>query len=74
MLNSAHIRQPRSSRSLGCALHNLDALYQRTVDFVPHLHAHAGELAAQQDCSVNTAAADVDAYACERVAGALAHK
>jgi hypothetical protein len=74
MLNSAHIRQPRSSRPLGCALHNLDALYQRTVDFVPHLHAHAGKLAAQQNGGVDAAAPDVDTDAREGIAGALAYE
>jgi hypothetical protein len=74
MLNSAHIRQPRSPRPLRRALHNLDALYQRTVDFVPHFYAHASELASQKDGSVDAAAPDVDAYAGEGVAGSLANE
>ena len=74
MLDCAHVRQSRTSRPLRRALHNLDALHQRTVDLVPHLHAHAGELAAQQDRRVDAAAPDVDAHAGEGVAGALAHE
>lgn len=74
MLNSTHIRQPRTSRPLRCALHNLDTLYQGTVHFVPHLHAHARELSAQKDRGVHAPAPDVDAYAGEGVAGALADK
>jgi hypothetical protein len=72
MLNSTHIRQSRSSRPLRRALHNLNALHKRTVDLIPHLHAHACQLATEQDCGVDSATPDVDAYAGEGVASALA--
>jgi hypothetical protein len=74
MFDKAHVCQARTSRPLRRALHDLDALHQRTVHLVPHLHAHARELPAEQDRRVDAAAPDVDADACEGVAGALPHK
>ena len=74
VLDSPHVRQPGASCPLGRPLHNLYAFYQWAVDLVPHLHADTGKLAAQEDSSVGTATADVDAYASEGIAGALAHK
>tara|TARA_R110002003_G_scaffold534_6_gene20247 strand:+ start:26987 stop:27352 length:366 start_codon:yes stop_codon:yes gene_type:complete len=74
MFDGAHIRQPRSSRPLRRALHNLDALDHRTVDLVPHLHTHARQLPAQKNRRVHAAPPDVDADAGERIAGALAHE
>lgn len=74
MLHRPHIRQSRSPRALSSTLHNLDALDERTVHFIPHLDADAGQLAAQQDRGVDSAPPDVDAYAGEGIAGALAHE
>lgn len=74
MLHSAHIRQPRTARALSRPLNNFYALDERAVHFVPHFHAHAGELAAEQDCGVDASAADVDAYAGEGVACAEPHE
>lgn len=74
MLGLAHVCQSRSSRSLLPSLHNLDSLYIRTVDLIPHLHSDSGQLIAEQNATIDTSATDVDAYSCERVTGLETHE
>lgn len=74
MLHSPHVRQTRTSRPLRCALHNFYTLDQRTVDLVPHLDTHAGQLATQKDGGIDAAPPYVDAYAGKWVASTLSHE
>ncbi len=74
MLDMPHIREPRPARALGRTLHHLNPLDERRVHFIPHLDTHARQLAAQENRSVHSTPPDVDAYAGEWIAGALAHK
>lgn len=71
MLHSPHVRQPRPSDLPSRALYHLNGFHQRTVDFVPHFNTHAGQLAAEEDRSVDAAPPDVDAHAGEGITGSL---
>lgn len=74
MLRLAHVRQSCSSRALLLPLHNLNSLNVRTVDFIPHFHAHSRKLVSEENGRLDTSAADVDAYSSKRVARLQSHE
>lgn len=74
MLLLPQIRESRPPRPLLLPLHHLYALHIRAVDLIPHLHADARQLVAQQDPRVDAAPPDVDAHAGIRVAVAEPHE
>lgn len=61
MSRLAHVIKSSPSRSLLLSLHNLNALYIGRVNLIPHLHAHASQVVAEQNGGVDALAADVEA-------------